>query len=172
MIAAANELVMSREFDAPRELVYEMWTDPEHVAWWYGPRGFTVTTESMDVRPGGSWKFVMHGPGGWEHENHLVYSVVEPPSRLCFSNKDPKFDVEITFEDVGGKTLLTYRTIFDTVEFRNLIVNEYGAEVGLRQSLERLAELAGYTAAATATSGPEMVVTRVFDAPRELVFKA
>jgi len=172
MIAAANELVMSREFDAPRELVYEMWTNPEHVAWWYGPRGFTVTTESMDVRPGGSWKFVMHGPGGWEHENHLVYSVVEPPSRLCFSNKDPKFDVEISFEDVGGKTLLTYRTIFDTVEFRNLIVNEYRAEVGLRQSLDRLAEFAGYTASAAATTGPEMVATRVFDAPRDLVFKA
>ncbi|HEY1729918.1 MAG TPA: SRPBCC domain-containing protein [Candidatus Baltobacteraceae bacterium] len=172
MMTAVNEIAMSREFDAPRELVYKMWTNPDHVAWWFGPKGFTMTIESMDVHPGGSWKFVMHGPDGSNYDNHIVYSVVEPPSRLCYSHMAPKFDVEIMFEDVNGKTRLTSRMIFDTVETRNRIAEEHGAIRGLEETLARLAEFAGYTAAAAAASGPHMVATRVFDAPRELVFKA
>ena len=172
MIAAANEIAMTRTFDAPRELVFAMWTSPDHVAWWFGPKGFTMSIESMDVRPGGSWKFVMHGPDGRDYDNHIVYSVVESPSRLCYSHIAPKFDVEITFEDVDGKTRLSSRMIFDTAETRNRIAEEHGAIQGLEQTLSRLAELAGYTATAAATDGPEMVATRVFDAPRELVFKA
>jgi len=170
--AAANEIAMTRMFDAPREMVFAMWTNPDHVAWWFGPHGFSMTIESMDVRPGGSWKFVMHGPDGRAYENHIVYTIVDRPSRLCYSHTVPKFDVEITFEDVDGKTRLTSRMIFDTAEHRDRIAQEHGAVEGLRQTLSRLAELSGYTAAAAATTGPEIVATRVFDAPRELVFKA
>jgi uncharacterized protein YndB with AHSA1/START domain len=171
MIAAANEIAMTRTFDAPRELVFAMWTNPDHVEWWFGPHGFSMTIESMDARPGGSWKFVMHGPDGRNYDNHIVYSVVESPSRLCYSHMAPKFDVKITFEDVNGKTRLTSRMIFDTAETRNRIAEEHGAIEGLEQTLSRLADLAELTTAAM-TPGPEMVVTRVFDAPRELVFKA
>ena len=171
MIAAGNEIAMTRTFDAPRELVFAMWTNPDHVAWWFGPHGFSMTIESMDVRPGGSWKFVMHGPDGRNYDNHIIYRVIDPPSRLCYSHTTPKFDVEITFEDIEGKTLLTNRMIFDTAETRDRIAEEYGAVQGLEQTLSRLADLAELTATAM-TPGPEMVVTRVFDAPRELVFKA
>lgn len=170
--AASNEIAMTRTFDAPRELVFAMWTDPDHVAWWFGPHGFSMTIESMDVRPGGAWKFVMHGPDGRNYDNHIVYSIVDRPSRLCYAHMAPKFDVELTFEDVAGKTRLTSRMIFDTAETRNRIAEEYGAVQGLQQTFSRLAEIAEYTAAASTTPGPEMVVTRVFDAPRELVFKA
>jgi uncharacterized protein YndB with AHSA1/START domain len=170
--AAPNEIAMTRTFDAPRELVFAMWTDPEHVAWWFGPHGFSMTIESMDVRPGGAWKFVMHGPDGRNYDNHIVYNIVDRPSRLCYSHTVPKFDVELTFEDVDGKTRLTSRMIFDTAELRNRVAEEYGAVQGLQQTFSRLAEVAEYSAAAATAPGPEMVVTRVFDAPRELVFKA
>jgi uncharacterized protein YndB with AHSA1/START domain len=59
-----REIVISRVLDAPRALVFDVWTDPQHVGAWYGPRGFTITTLTMDVKPGGAWKFVMHGPDG------------------------------------------------------------------------------------------------------------
>ncbi|MFZ0544903.1 MAG: SRPBCC domain-containing protein, partial [Candidatus Promineifilaceae bacterium] len=57
-----RELVITRVFAAPRSLIFKVWTDPDHVAHWWGPRGFTLTTEVMDVRPGGVWRYVMHGP--------------------------------------------------------------------------------------------------------------
>jgi uncharacterized protein YndB with AHSA1/START domain len=171
MIAAANEITMSRVFDAPRELVFDMWTNPDHVAWWFGPRGFSMTIESMDVRPGGAWKFVMHGPDGRNYDNHIVYRVVDRPSRLCYSHVAPKFDVEITFEDLGGKTQINNRMIFDTAETRDRIAKEYGAIEGLEQTLSRLAIVAeGMTTAMMPNT--EFVATRVFDAPRELVFRA
>ena len=75
--SAQNEIAMTRTFDAPRELVFAMWTNPDHVAWWFGPKGFTMTIESMDVRPGGAWRFVMHGPDGRNYDNHIIYSVVD-----------------------------------------------------------------------------------------------
>ena len=77
MIAtAANEIVVSRVFDAPRELVFHMWTSAEHLGNWWGPHGFTITTHSIDVRPGGEWRFVMHGPDGTESP------AAAPPSRI------------------------------------------------------------------------------------------
>ena len=138
MIAAPNEIVMSRVFDAPRELVYEMWTDPQHVESWFGPRGFTMTIESMDVRPGGSWIFTMHGPDGTDYPNHIIYRTIDPPSRLAYSHLAPKFDVEITFENERGKTRITNRMIFETAEYRDQIAQKYGAIDGLTQTvLER-----------------------------------
>src|SRR5258705_101160 len=79
-----REMLITRLFDAPRELVFGAWTDPERIANWWGPTGFTTTTSAMDVRPGGVWRFVMHGPDGRDYQNKIVYMEVVPPERLVY----------------------------------------------------------------------------------------
>jgi uncharacterized protein YndB with AHSA1/START domain len=169
--AGGNEIVISRVFDAPRELVWEAMTNPLHVVNWWGPRGFTTTIEEMDVRPGGTWKHVMHGPDGSNYPNHIVFSEVVKPERIAFSNSGGKegdqgvaFESTWTFETVdSGKTKATIRMVFPSAEDRARVVKEYGAIEGGRQTLERLGE---HLAAAP------LIVERTFDAPIETVWKA
>ena len=139
-----REIVISRLLDAPRELVYEMFTKPEHVAQWWGPRGFTNTIHSMDVRPGGEWRFIMHGPDGTDYKNLIVFSEVTPPERLAYDHSDGEggqaFQASATFDDQGGKTLVTLRMVFDSAETVRIMVEEVGAVEGGKQTLERLSE--------------------------------
>ncbi len=81
-----REIVMTRVFDAPREVVFEMWTDPKHLVHWWGPRGFTTTIQEMDVRPGGLWRKIMHGPDGANYPNHSVFLEVVKPERLVYKH--------------------------------------------------------------------------------------
>jgi uncharacterized protein YndB with AHSA1/START domain len=139
---ADREIVASRLFDAPRELVFEMWTDPKHVAQWWGPRGFTTTTYEMDVRPGGVWRFVMHGPDGVDYQNKIVYIEVARPERLVYSHSDgAQFHATVNFVDKRGRTELTVRMVFDSAAERERVAKEFGAVEGLTQTLERLAEI-------------------------------
>jgi uncharacterized protein YndB with AHSA1/START domain len=142
---ADRELVFTRVFDAPRELVWTAWTDPAHVGAWWGPRGFTTTTHEMDVRPGGVWRFVMHGPDGTDYPNKIVYTEVARPERLAYDHggdegtDDVSFQVVVTFADEAGRTRLTMRMLFASAEeFRKVM--EYGAEEGAHQTLDRLRE--------------------------------
>ncbi|HVK19492.1 MAG TPA: SRPBCC family protein [Fimbriiglobus sp.] len=141
-----REIVQSRVYDAPRELVFAAWTDPKHVTHWWGPRGFTTTTHEMDVRPGGVWRFVMHGPDGTDYKNRIIYLEVAPPERLAYKHageedtEGVKFHTTVTFADRGGKTELTMRMVFETAAERNHVVEKYGAVEGGKQTLERLAE--------------------------------
>ncbi|MBN9119541.1 MAG: SRPBCC family protein [Planctomycetes bacterium] len=168
---ADRELVVTRDFDAPRALVFDAWTDGKHLANWWGPNGFTTTTHAIDVRPGGRWRFVMHGPDGRDYQNLITYLEVVRPERLVYRHGGGEAELEgvtfqstVTFEEVGGKTRVTMRLVFPTAAERDRVVREYGAEEGGRQTLARLAE---YVAAdRTITS------SRVFDAPRERVFAA
>jgi uncharacterized protein YndB with AHSA1/START domain len=176
-----REIVATRVFDAPRDLVFKMWTDPKHVSKWWGPRGFTTTTSEMDVRPGGVWRHVMHGPDGTDYPNRIVFIEVVRPERLVYKN-DPdtgsapvNFEVIVTFSEQGGKTKLTMRMIFPTSEARNFVVKEHGAVEGLDQMLARFDDqlaLAAGKSAAVPGLGKSTTITRIFDAPRELVFKA
>ena len=107
-----------------------------------GPRGFTTTTHVMDVRPGGEWRFVMHGPDGTNYKNRIVYIEVVPPERLVYKHageegdEPVRFHVTVTFAAEAGKTRLTTRMVFDTPEERTLVAEKYGAVEGLRQTLE------------------------------------
>ena len=78
-VTTDREIATTRIFDAPRELVFQAWTDPARIARWWGPRGFTTSTYAMDVRPGGVWRFCMHGPDGVDYENQITYVEVEEP---------------------------------------------------------------------------------------------
>src|SRR5271167_1774957 len=88
--AADREILITRDFDAPRELVWQAMTDPAQVVKWWGPRGFTTTIEEMDVRPGGTWRHVMHGPDGADYPNRCVFKEVARPRRIVFSNDGEK----------------------------------------------------------------------------------
>jgi uncharacterized protein YndB with AHSA1/START domain len=143
-----REVVVTRVFDAPRELVWEAWTDPKHVVNWWGPRGFTTTIEEMDVRPGGVWKHVMHGPDGTDYPNRSVFTEVVKPERIVYSNaggrKDgpgASFEGRWTFDAVeGSRTRVTIRMIFVSAAERARMAKEFGVVEGGKQTLERLGE--------------------------------
>jgi uncharacterized protein YndB with AHSA1/START domain len=137
---------MTRVLNAPRELVFKMWTDPEHVPRWWGPRGFTTTTYTMDVTPGGVWRFCMHGPDGRDFQNKITSLEVVKPERLVYRHGGDKdcepvnFEVTVTFEDQGDKTRLTMRMILPSANARDYVVKTYGAIEGGKQTLDRLEE--------------------------------
>jgi uncharacterized protein YndB with AHSA1/START domain len=146
ILTSDREIVVTRVFDAPRELVFEAWTDPEQVVQWWGPFGFTTTIHEMDVRAGGVWRFVMHGPDGTDYDNHVVFDEVVKPERLVYrhgggeENDIKEFHVTVNFdEDDGGKTRLTLRLVAESPAERDRMV-EFGALEGGKQTLERLAE--------------------------------
>jgi uncharacterized protein YndB with AHSA1/START domain len=183
---SGREIVVARVFDAPRGLVWQVWTDPQHVARWWGPRGFTTTIETMDVRPGGVWKHVMRGPDGARYPGKSVFTEVVKPERIVLSHgggreggPEAHFVSTWTFETVeGGATRVTIRMVFPSAQERDRVAREFGAVEGGNQTLERLAEHLAETLGAHAggsADGPaerEVVITRVFDAPRDLVFRA
>ncbi|HEY0264408.1 MAG TPA: SRPBCC domain-containing protein [Granulicella sp.] len=167
MQATETLIVDSRVFNAPRELVFQMFTDAEHIAHWWGPRGFTTKTERMDVAPGGLWIHTMISAEGVEYPNEVRYVEVEYPGRLVFDHlSDPLFRTTVTFtETAPDKTEVRYEMEFATSELRDSVVKTYGAMEGLHDTLSRFEEL-------LATQGSEeLVITREFDAPRELVYK-
>jgi uncharacterized protein YndB with AHSA1/START domain len=110
-----REIVTTRVFDAPRELVFEAWTDPDHLARWWGPQGFTSTFHEFDLRPGGVWRFVMHGPDGTDYQNKSVFVEIAKPERIVFDHvSGPRFQVTATFAEQAGKTEVTFRMRFET----------------------------------------------------------
>jgi uncharacterized protein YndB with AHSA1/START domain len=139
---ADREIVTTRLIDAPRALVFEAWTDPQHVAHWFGPDGFVTTTQSMDVRPGGQWRFTMRGPDGTEWPNVVTYEQVVVPERLVYlhgdDNEPDMFHTTVTFDDRAGKTALTMRAVFKTAAARDFVASERGAVEGGQQTIARL----------------------------------
>ena len=143
--------VGTRVLDAPRELVWSAWTDPRHLAQWWGPDGFTTTTSAFDFRPGGVWRFVMHGPDGRDYQNRVTFDEIVKPERIAYHHgggddvEPVQFRTTVTFEDMGGKNLgaktkLTMHGVFPSAEERARVIKEYGADKGLVQTLARLAE--------------------------------
>lgn len=122
-----REIVSTRVIAAPRALVFKAWTKPEHLVRWWGPKDFTNTFERFDLRPGGHWDFVMHGPDGKNYENHSVFIEVTEPCRLVFQHVSaPRFLVTATFEEVGEKTRVVFRMGFESLatlqKLRGLII--------------------------------------------------
>lgn len=147
MSTGNRELVFERILNAPRELVWEVWTNPDHLAKWWGPNGFSLTTQNMNVDPGGIWKFIMHGPDGRDYSNKIRFLEVEKPERLVYKHEgdidtEPvSFSVTVLFEAFGKKTRLSMRMLFDSAEDLVRISREYGAIEGAHQTLTRLENL-------------------------------
>ena len=145
---ADREIVISRVFEAPRELVWEAWTNPKHVVNWWGPRGFSTTIKTMDVRPGGVWEHTMHGPDGANYPNKSVFVEVVKPERIVYKHGGHKeggpgvhFQSTWTFDALTPRqTRLTIRMVFATAAERDFVVKQFGAIEGGKQTLERLGE--------------------------------
>jgi uncharacterized protein YndB with AHSA1/START domain len=135
-----------RVLDAPRDLVWRVWTDPKHLAQWWGPHGFTTTTSAYQCKIGGVWRFIMHGPDGRDYENRIIFEVVDPPMKLVYRHggegdvEPVQFRTTVTFEDLGNKTRLTMRGVFPSAAERDRLIREYGADKGMVETLARLNE--------------------------------
>lgn len=112
-----REIVSTRVFDAPRERVFRAFSDPQVLARWWGPDGFTSTFQEFDFRPGGAWRFVMHGPDGADYRNASDFIEVVSPERIVLEHLRPmhRFQMTMTFADEAGKTRLTWRMEFESV---------------------------------------------------------
>jgi len=139
-----RELVITRTLNAPADLVWEVFTKPEHIANWWGPNGFTNTIYTMDVKPGGLWELVMHGPDGTDYKNKSVYKEIVPLKKIVFDHFNPDFTTTIQFEDLGEQTHIHWHMLFSTTEEFIQVVKTFKADEGLKQNIERLnAYLAG-----------------------------
>jgi uncharacterized protein YndB with AHSA1/START domain len=141
----SKELVVSRLIAAPREKVFQAWTDPDQIARWWGPKGFVTVDHDMDIRPGGAYRFTMRSPEGIDHRKRGVYREIVAPARIVFTfawidaNGMPGREtlISVTFEAEGEKTRLTLRQSgFDSIVWRDDHV------VGWTSCLERFAEYA------------------------------
>lgn len=142
---ADREIVISRTINAPRELVFEAFTEVRHLSRWWGPTGFTTTTRAFEFREGGAWDFVMHAPDGTDYPNWITWREILRPERITLlhgdSADDPNaFESVLTFTDHGGSTAVAMRTLFPTAELRDQAVKEFHAIEGGQQTLGRLAD--------------------------------
>jgi len=186
-----RKIFITRVFNAPRELVFKAWTEPEHIAQWWGPKGFTTRVTELDLRPGGRWRYVMISSDGTEYPAKGVFREIVPPERIVTTDEfDEGFEQVINaelpqgivmtaiFEDVDGKTKLTLEIVHESASDRRKH-EEMGVVAGWNSSFDCLDEFLakqveqqhnGLTL--TLPSDREIIITRVFNAPRHLVFEA
>ena len=136
-------IIATRELAAPRALVFEVWTDPKHLAQWWGPDGFSLTSQSFEMRPGGTWRFVMHGPDGTDYDNLVTFEVVEKPARLIYrhggEDEPEQFRTTVTFEALDERrTRVTLHAVFPSAAERDRVVRDFGAAKGAEQTLARM----------------------------------
>jgi uncharacterized protein YndB with AHSA1/START domain len=136
-----NQLIYKRLLNAHRELVWEVWTEPEHLKNWWGPNGFTITHHSQQVEAGGNWRFIMHG-FGQDFDNKIEYIEVVKPSLLVYKHGNEQdtmsFMVYISFEEIADKTLLTMRSVFKSAEVIAELNRKVNAIEGGQQTLNKL----------------------------------
>jgi uncharacterized protein YndB with AHSA1/START domain len=134
-----RELLLTRVLNAPIELVWEVWTKPEHIAQWWGPDGFTNTISTMDVTPGGEWDFVMHGPDGTDYKNKSIFKEVIKHKKIVYEHvSGPKFLATIEFEAQGDKTSIKWHMLFESKEQFMQVVKTFKADEGLKQNISKL----------------------------------
>jgi uncharacterized protein YndB with AHSA1/START domain len=167
----SNELHLTRVYDAPAGAVWDAWTDPEQVAQWWGPRGFTLTTHSKDLRPGGHWHYTMHGPDGTDYINKTIYHEVETHKKLVYDHggndeRKPLFRVTVLFSETGGKTRMDMTMALPTPEAAEE-ARKFIKKASGDSTWDRLAEYLEKE-----SSGKEQfVINRTFDAPLDVMFE-
>jgi len=137
-------LVTAKEMDVTPELIWAAWTDAAKIAKWWGPAGFESTVEELNVRDGGKFRVVMHGPDGVDYPNVYVFEKVERPKQLIYTNQGSKqfglepFQSVVDLEPVGDKTKVTLKMRFTSEEEKQKHVQQFHADQGSRELLERL----------------------------------
>ncbi len=170
MSAKSNEIHLTRVYDAPVQVVWDAWTDPEQVAKWWGPRGFTLTTHSKDLRPGGYWDYTMHGPDGTDYMNKTVYHEVEPYRKLVYDHgghddRPPLFRVTVLFSESNGKTTMEMTMALPSPE-QMVAIKKIIKDASGYSTWDRLAEYLSETESGRAC----FVINRSFAATAEQVF--
>ena len=136
---ADRELRITQLLNAPVELVWKVWTNPDYIKNWWGPNGFTNTITKMDMEAGGEWDLVMHGPDGTDYKNKSVFKEIDKYRKIVYEHVTcPKFIATITFEDRGDTTFLSWHMLFDTKEEFIQVVKTFKADEGLKQNIEKL----------------------------------
>lgn len=166
----SNKIEITRVYDAPVKAVWDAWTDPKQVAQWWGPRGFTITTHSKDLRTGGSWHYTMHGPDGVDYINKTQYLEVEKHSRLVYDHggnddRPALFRVTVQFTDLQGKTKMEMSMALPTPEAADE-TRKFIKKAGGNATWDRLAEYL----AKESTEREVFVINRTFDAPLDVMF--
>lgn len=166
----SNVISLTRVYDAPLHAVWDAWTIPEEVAQWWGPRGFTLTTHSHDLRTGGHWHYTMHGPDGTDYENTTQYLEVVPHQRMIYDHgghrdRPPLFRVTALFTERNGRTRLDMSMAFATPEIAS-DMRGFIKKAGGEATWDRLAEYLGMRLAGV----ERFVITRAFDAPIERIY--
>lgn len=141
-----HELIFSRTFAAPVDVVYRAWTDIDQLVNWWGPKGFSLTIRTMQLKVGGVWEYVLHGPDGMDYPNRAVFEEIDPPKRLVFFNTGGHVSdrhltcrMIVTFDERDAQTLVTLRMQFATPTSLDRAKTR-GAEQGGLESFARLAE--------------------------------
>jgi len=166
----SNELTLTRIFDAPVKLVWDAWTDLNKVSKWWGPRGFSITTKSKDLRPGGKWIYTMHGPDGVDYPNITTYFVIEPLKRLEYDhganeNQKALFRANVLFSESNGKTTMKMIMTFESPE-KAKEIGAFIKEVGGTSTWDRLGEYLDKEC----HDKNIFLLSRAFEAPIDLVF--
>jgi uncharacterized protein YndB with AHSA1/START domain len=172
---AENEIVLSRVFDAPRDLVFEAYTKPKHLEKWWGPRGFSITVKEMAFEEGGRFRFTMHGPDGRDYPNVMTYQEIIRPEKIHFLHGDDEnptmMTVTLTFLEEGTqgtKTRVTQRTVCESVDFCKKAKAFGAVELG-RQTMDKLGE---YLVTGGDPVKRQVLIERTFAAPRADVYQA
>jgi uncharacterized protein YndB with AHSA1/START domain len=166
----SNEIKFTRVYDAPVRLVWDAWTDVEQVKQWWGPRGFTLTSHSKDLRPGGIWHYTMHGPDGTDYPNKTLYHEVKECARLVYDHggyddRPPLFRVTVNFSEHKGKTTMDMTMSFPSPEAAAEI-GKFIKQASGYSTWDRLGEYLDKEA-----TGKEIfIINRSFDAPQELMY--
>ncbi len=166
-----NEIYIERLYDASVKQVWEAWTDPKQVAKWWGPRGFTITTHSKDLRVGGTWNYTMHGPDGVNYPNITVYHVVEKYSKLVYDHggsedRPPLFRVTVQFTEIkNSKTKMEMWMALETEEGA-IQIKKFIKSAGGNATWDRLAEYL----AETTLNKDQFVINRTFETSIETMY--
>ncbi|MDP4131147.1 MAG: SRPBCC family protein [Bacteroidota bacterium] len=136
--ASNREQRVSRVLNSSRELVWEVWTNPDHIKNWWGPEGFSNTIDKMEMKPGGIWELVMHGPDGRDYKNKSIFREIVKPERIVFDHLSPKFLATITFSAERNKTRLDCHMLFESKEQFEQVVKTFRADEGLKQNVVKL----------------------------------
>lgn len=166
-----NEIFIERIYDAPVELVWEVWTDSDHVANWWGPRGFSLTTHSKDLRVGGHWAYTMHGPDGTNYENKTIYHEIEKYSKLVYDHggnddRPPLFKVTVKFERLAKeKTQMQMWMALETAEAAEQ-TKKFIKSAGGNSTWDRLAEYL-----AEKNGKDHFFINRTFQVSIDLMFR-
>lgn len=167
----SSDIRITRVYDAPVHAVWAAWTDLAQIEQWWGPRGFTLTTHSKDLRVGGTWRYTMHGPDGVDYPNLATYHVVEPLQKLVYDHgatddTPPLFRVTVTFEETNGRTTMEMVSTLPTPEAAEQI-SKFIKAAGGTGTWDRLAEHLDQAS----TGQSSFIINRTFQAPIARVFE-